>query len=342
MDSLKFKNSAELLSVRLAVREAVNLLLTNQKATIEALLTEDSELSYSNDITSRFILYHLTKIYSHLKDEIQSCSHATPSPSSLFRFLKVRPNETAEEIVLRFEERYGRKKRRSSAKRVPKCDSESSIKPAPVPPQVPPFKLRDLRSSSSSDLSEEKFEGNGSVAKSPHAGKRTSLCFDRVSLNIENEKNIENLGNSLPVEPLNLRRGVRSFQKDFPASSSTVVADVRTPNKTNMQNVGFKVVRGNALRAAERTVENVDSNDLSIGQIPEYVIKKSLRKPTIKVLTVHCSSNQLKKGSSSPECPHSRLMLENADRQQAGMPPQVSARWLNSDQKQNTTEDICE
>lgn len=44
MDSLKFKNSAELLSVRLAVREAVNLLLTNQKATIEALLTEDSEL----------------------------------------------------------------------------------------------------------------------------------------------------------------------------------------------------------------------------------------------------------------------------------------------------------
>lgn len=68
-----------------------------------------------------------------------------------------------------------------------------------------------------------------------------------------------------------------NFQ-DFPASSSTVVADVRTPNKTNMQNVGFKVVRGNALRAAERTVENVDSNDLSIGQIPEYVIKKSLRK----------------------------------------------------------------
>lgn len=72
---------------------------------------------------------------------------------------------------------------------------------------------KTLKNFRSSDLSEEKFEGNGSVAKSPHAGKRTSLCFDRVSLNIENEKNIENLGNSLPVEPLNLRRGVRSFQK---------------------------------------------------------------------------------------------------------------------------------
>uniref|UniRef100_A0A0N5API9 CARD domain-containing protein n=1 Tax=Syphacia muris TaxID=451379 RepID=A0A0N5API9_9BILA len=206
MSSIKHKSFDEVLNARRAVRQTVRSLLNNPVSTINVLLTGNLECCRTKDLTTRFVFFHLLDVLKQLEKEIDECSDDVPKRKSIFSFLRIRPDETEAEIVSRFDCYYRNDECTATAQDVA-GSMERSL--GNVPPEVPPFKLCDLRSSSSSDsLFEVEVEKSDiSCDESSHSFSCTlPKSVAEKCMNLEN--NQQNIFDSKEVAD-------KTFVKDF-------------------------------------------------------------------------------------------------------------------------------